>query len=171
MALPLQVNGSVGQAIVGSHVYLNTDLGIARTLGASASGIANASFNTGIPATVLVFGKAGSGSFNVALNATSSSALNFAGATWQNFASAGNGNYVTINTTFANPYVSLALVDTGASSSNAAGSTTGASLVTVYVTYETTAGENWNSVNSGSMACASRVRGDGSGVNNPLSLA
>lgn len=169
MALPLQINGLVGQALAGSHVYLKTDLGIPVTLGASASGIANASFNTGEPATVVVFGKAGSGAFNVVLNATSGSALNFAGATWAQFASAGVQNVVTLNTTTSNSYVSLALVDTGASSSSVA-TLTGASLLTCLVCYETTSGENWNSVNSGHLATASRVRGDGSGILNPLNL-
>lgn len=170
MALPLQVNGFVGQALGGVHVYLKADLGIQNSLTASASGIATASFNTGVPATVLVFGRAGSGAVNAALNATSSSALNFAGATWQQFASAAStSTYMTINTTFANPYVSFALVDTGASSSNATAA--GVALINMVVLYETTAGENWNSVNSAHMAVSSRVRGDGSGTLNPLGIS
>ena len=153
MSLPTQSNN-----LVGSQVFCATDLGLSGNLASGAS-TDGTGFSTGIPATVLVCATASAGGASVLkLKVGSTAAIDMTSGTTNATVPAGGSNFVTINTTTANPFVRLRLTDSANSSSY--------SQLFMFVLYGLTAGENGIDVRTGYNACASTKIGDGGGVLN-----
>jgi hypothetical protein len=145
--------------VAGSQVLPITDLKLPSTLssGQSASG----SFTTCFGAQIVVVAQMASSTATIKLaTAAASNLLSFGSAslTTGTQASCVPGSFQTavITTSAASPWVGVNLVDGGNSS--------GFSSLAIFALYMTTLGENHNSVRTGFQAVASKILGDGSGV-------
>ena len=150
MSFPTQSNN-----LVGSQVLSQTDMGLPQSF-ASGAGTTGVAFSTGIPASVYVLGKTASGSATCYMGIGAASSSTFTGGASATFTTTNNFN--KINTTTTNLFVRVAVTDTGSSSSFVGGT------FTCFALYGLTTGEDEKSVRVGYGACASLLRGDGSGV-------
>lgn len=144
--------------LAGSQLLSLTDLQLPVAL-TSAQVIASTPFNTGIPATVVVLGRLSSGTSTtckLAVAATSGVVYSATSATFVQ----GATNAGTINTATTTLWAGVQLTDTGSGSGfNQAGG-----ILTAFVLYVQTIGENHNSTRTGYLGCSSTLIGDGSGV-------